>query len=83
MEIKQKIEKVLIESPYYGYKRVAAELKNQGEVFNHKRIYKIEYHYIEASALKLSIWLSKTMERQNIIIRTAESNTAAASTSIS
>lgn len=47
--IKNKIERVLIESPYYGYKRVAKELRNQGEVVNHKRVYKImgEYHLLQ------------------------------------
>jgi len=49
MEIKKKIENVLIESPYYGYKRVTAELRKAGESFNHKRIYKImgEYHLLQ------------------------------------
>jgi transposase InsO family protein len=47
--IKEKIESVLIESPYYGYKRVTKELKNQGESINHKRIYRImgEYHLLQ------------------------------------
>lgn len=45
LEIKQKIEKVLIESPYYGYKRVTEQLKKIGEQFNHKRIYKIMGEY--------------------------------------
>lgn len=40
-ETKQKIEKVLIESPYYGYKRVTAELKKRGEAVNHKKVYKV------------------------------------------
>lgn len=54
MEIKQKIEEVLVESPYYGYKRVTKELKGQGEVFNHKRIYKImgEYHLLQVRKSK-------------------------------
>jgi putative transposase len=47
--VKEKIESVLLESPYYGYKRVTRELKNQGENINHKRIYKImgEYHLLQ------------------------------------
>jgi transposase InsO family protein len=47
--IKQKIEKVLIESPYYGYKRVTMQLRKTGEIFNHKKIYKImgEYHLLQ------------------------------------
>ncbi len=48
-EVKKKIETVLIESPYYGYKRVTKELKIRGENINHKRIYKImgEYHLLQ------------------------------------
>jgi transposase InsO family protein len=47
--IKDQIEAVLIESPYYGYKRVTKELGNQGVIYNHKRIYKImgEYHLLQ------------------------------------
>ena len=49
MEVKKKIEAVLIESPYYGYKRVAKQLKRNGDVVNHKRVYKImgEYHLLQ------------------------------------
>jgi putative transposase len=48
-ELKQKIESVLLESPYYGYKRVTKELQLQKEDVNHKRIYKImgEYHLLQ------------------------------------
>jgi putative transposase len=48
--VKEQIETVLIESPYYGYRRVTAELKNQGIIYNHKRILRImgEYHLIQA-----------------------------------
>ena len=40
---------MLIESPYYGYKRVAKQLKKTGDVVNHKRVYKImgEYHLLQ------------------------------------
>ena len=72
MEIKQKIEKVLIESPYYGYKRVTAELKNQGEVFNHKRIYKImgEYHLLQVRKSKKVP--RTTNSRHNLTVYTNE-----------
>ena len=47
--IKDKIEAILIESPYYGYKRVAKQLQRTGQVINHKRVYKImgEYHLLQ------------------------------------
>lgn len=53
-KIKEKIEAVLIESPYYGYKRVTKELKNSGENYNGKRIYKImgEYHLLQVRKSK-------------------------------
>lgn len=49
IEVKSKIEAVLIESPYYGYKRVAKQLKKNGDMVNHKRVYKImgEYHLLQ------------------------------------
>lgn len=48
-EIKQKIESVLLESPYYGYKRVTKQLQRDGEDINHKRVYRImgEYHLLQ------------------------------------
>lgn len=72
MEIKQKIEEVLIESPYYGYKRVTKELKNQGEVFNHKRIYKImgEYHLLQVRKSKKAP--RTTNSRHNLMVYTNE-----------
>ena len=52
--IKEKIEAVLIESPYYGYKRVTKELHAQGETYNHKKIYKImgEYYLLQSRKAK-------------------------------
>lgn len=49
MVVKDQIEAVLIESPYYGYKRVTKELSRRGIAHNHKRIYKImgEYHLLQ------------------------------------
>lgn len=43
------IKAVLTESPYYGYRRVTAELKRQGHTYNHKRIIRImgESHLIQ------------------------------------
>lgn len=49
LEMKDKIKEVLIESPYYGYKRVTKELQHRGEEVNHKRVYKImgSYHLLQ------------------------------------
>lgn len=54
LEAKQQIESILIESPYYGYKRVAKELKRIGSSINHKRVYKImgEYHLLQVRKAK-------------------------------
>lgn len=47
--IKTEIVNVLETYPYYGYRRVTAELANQGQAYNHKRILRImgEYHLIQ------------------------------------
>lgn len=47
--IVKEIKTVLTVSPYYGYRRVTAELKRQGQVYNHKRIIRImgENHLIQ------------------------------------
>jgi putative transposase len=39
--IVEKIKGLLIESPYYGYLRVTAELRRQNQIYNHKRILRI------------------------------------------
>jgi hypothetical protein len=39
--IVEQIKSVLIESPYYGYRRVTAALQRQDKPYNHKRILRI------------------------------------------
>lgn len=53
-EDKKKIEAVLVESPYYGYKRVAKQLQRNGEIINHKRVYRImgEYYLLQVRKSK-------------------------------
>jgi transposase InsO family protein len=71
-EIKEKIEAVLTGSPYYGYKRVTYELKNNGEIINHKRVYKImgEYHLLQ---LRKSKRVPRTTNsRHNFMVYTNE-----------
>ena len=71
-EIKQKIEAVLLESPYYGYKRVTKELHIQGVNHNHKRIYKImgEYHLLQVRKSKRPP--RTTNSRHNLLVYTNE-----------
>jgi putative transposase len=38
MEIRDEMQKVAVESPAYGYRRVTAELQNRGFDINHKRV---------------------------------------------
>jgi len=54
IELKEKIESVLVESPYYGYKRVTKELHNRGDYVNHKKVYKImgEYYLLQVRKKK-------------------------------
>lgn len=51
---KEKIESVLVESPYYGYRRVTEQLHRDGTVINRKRVYKImgEYHLLQVRKSK-------------------------------
>lgn len=41
LSIVEQIKSVLIESPYYGYRRVTAQLQRQDKTYNHKRILRI------------------------------------------
>jgi transposase InsO family protein len=72
LEIKIKIENVLIESPYYGYKRVTAQLKKVGERFNHKRIYKIMGEYFLLQVRKSRKVPRTTNSRHNLMVYTNE-----------
>lgn len=47
--IKSEIVEILEESPYYGYRRVTAELKRNGKNYNHKKILRImdEYYLVQ------------------------------------
>ena len=56
LEVKAKIEKVLEDYSYYGYKRVTKELKRRNTIINHKRIYKImgEYYLVQPKKLRFA-----------------------------
>lgn len=41
MELRDAIQKIALEMPSYGYRRVRAELRNRGQVVNHKRVLRI------------------------------------------
>lgn len=38
MEIRDEMQKIAVESPAYGYRRITAELQNRGYTINHKRV---------------------------------------------
>jgi putative transposase len=38
MEIRDEMQKIALESPAYGYRRITAELQNRGFAINHKRV---------------------------------------------
>lgn len=68
MLIKEKIESVLMESPYYGYKRVTKELQAQGEIYNHKRIYKVMGEYFLLQVRKAKRPPHTTNSRHNFLV---------------
>jgi putative transposase len=37
----KRIDKIYTNYPFYGYRKVSAELKRQGQIYNHKRIYRL------------------------------------------
>ena len=41
MELAEKIEDIALDYPYYGYRRITAELKRQGFKVNHKRVLRL------------------------------------------
>lgn len=40
-QLRDRIERIVLEFPGYGYRRVTAELKAQGEIVNHKKVLRI------------------------------------------
>ena len=40
-ELRERIQRVALENRFYGYRRVAAELRWQGVVVNHKRVLRV------------------------------------------
>jgi hypothetical protein len=40
-ELRDRIQRVALENRFYGYRRVAAELRRQGVVVNHKRVLRV------------------------------------------
>lgn len=45
LEIKEEIDKIQLEFPYYGYRPVTAELRRQGWLINHKKVQRIMKKY--------------------------------------
>ena len=40
-DLKNQIQEIALEFPYYGYRRITAELQNRGYVVNHKRVLRL------------------------------------------
>ena len=40
-DLKNQIQEIALEFPYYGYRQITAELQNRGYVVNHKRILRL------------------------------------------
>lgn len=40
-DLRDRIERIVLEFPRYGYRRVTAELRDQGEIINHKKVLRI------------------------------------------
>ena len=38
MELRDQMQKIVVESPAYGYRRITAELQKRGFAVNHKRV---------------------------------------------
>lgn len=45
LKIKETIEQIQLEFPYYGYRTITAQLKRQGQTLNHKKIQRIMKEY--------------------------------------
>lgn len=41
MELRDQIQRIVVENRFYGYRRVTAELEHQGVVVNHKRVLRL------------------------------------------
>ncbi|MFZ6017893.1 MAG: IS3 family transposase [Nitrospirota bacterium] len=41
VDLRDRIEEIVVEHPRYGYRRVTAQLKREGIIVNHKRVLRI------------------------------------------
>ena len=41
MDVRNEIQKIAVEFPAYGYRRITAELRNRGYLMNHKRVLRL------------------------------------------
>lgn len=54
IEIKEKIEQIQLEFPYYGYRNITHEMKRRGQSHNHKKIMRImRKHGLKSQIIKL------------------------------
>ena len=54
IKIKEQIEQIQLEFPYYGYRTITAQMKRQGQAINHKRVQRImKKHGLKSQIIKL------------------------------
>jgi len=68
----EQIKAVLIESPYYGYRRITAELKRNNKTYNHKRILRIMGENLLIQPRKRRTAPKTTNSNHNYVVYTNE-----------
>jgi hypothetical protein len=58
------IQEIALEFPYYGYRRISAELQNRGYAVNHKRVLRI----MRQEKLPPMIWPKLTVPVSRILL---------------
>jgi putative transposase len=63
-DLLSKIEEIHLEMPFYGYRRIQAELARRGEKVNHKRLKRVR----QKNKIRAVQFRSFTPQTQNIVI---------------
>lgn len=72
LPIVEQIKEVLIESPYYGYRRVTAELQRRDKTYNHKRILRIMGEHLLIQPRRRRTPPKTTNSNHNYVVYTNE-----------
>ena len=65
MEIRDQMQKVALESPAYGYRRITAELRQRGFAVNHKRVLRM-MHEDDLLCVRRRAFVATTDSRHNL-----------------